>query len=68
MRTVMPSSEMFFVSIEMIRKTDELLISAAKDSAFLEAALRYPQDVFVASEVLRFMPSILAPYIHYQPN
>ncbi len=63
----MPSLEMFFVSVEMIRKTNEQLILIAEDSAFLEAALRYPEDVFVASEALRFTPSILAPYFTTSP-
>ena len=37
------------------------LRNIANDSEFLAAAQRYPQDVFVTGEVLRFTPSALAP-------
>ncbi|KAI9836330.1 MAG: ADP-ribosylation factor protein 3, partial [Sclerophora amabilis] len=33
------------------------------NSEFMQAALRYPQDVFVAGEALRFTPAFLAPTV-----
>lgn len=66
-QTITPSLDVILVSIETTRKRNVLLISVAQDPVFLEAAL-YPQDVFIASEALRFMPSILAPYLHAQPD
>jgi cytochrome P450 len=33
----------------------------SSDHGFLEAAMQYPDDVFYTSEVLRFLPSFLAP-------
>ncbi|KAM0802496.1 cytochrome P450 [Usnea florida] len=37
----------------------------ANDSEFLAAAQRYPQDVFITGEILRFTPSALAPTIAF---
>ncbi|KAL8715303.1 MAG: hypothetical protein Q9225_006427 [Loekoesia sp. 1 TL-2023] len=34
----------------------------AQDSEFTKAALQYPQDVFVAGEVIRSLPQFLASY------
>ena len=40
----------------------------ANNSDFLAAAQRYPQDVFITGEVLRFTPSALAPLgAFYEP-
>lgn len=36
------------------------LIEVAEDKDFLEAALQYPRDVFIAAEVLRCIPTALA--------
>ena len=47
---------------------DKPLIPIAEDEEFLKAALRYPQDVFVASEILRFIPTVLAGYVYFRPN
>ncbi|KAF2014263.1 cytochrome P450 [Aaosphaeria arxii CBS 175.79] len=35
----------------------------SRDSEFIKAAVQYPQDVFIASEVLRCTPSFLAPLV-----
>ncbi|KAL8704583.1 MAG: hypothetical protein Q9201_002275 [Fulgogasparrea decipioides] len=40
-------------------------VGLSRDPLFLEAALRYPQDVFVASEALRFVPTFMASYVLY---
>ncbi|KAL9608973.1 MAG: hypothetical protein Q9167_006224 [Letrouitia subvulpina] len=59
-----------FVKIQAFKMAKNIIVKAnssaffgthlANDSAFLDAALRYPEDVVVASEALRFVPSILA--------
>jgi hypothetical protein len=42
------------------RRRSSGLTSVAEDDAFLQAALQYPRDVFIASEVIRCVPSALA--------
>lgn len=37
------------------------LPTVAQDQSFLEAAIQYPQDVFIAAEALRCVPSMFAP-------
>lgn len=38
----------------------------ATNQDFIDAALRFPEDVFLAAEVLRFMPAPIAPYVSIQ--
>lgn len=36
---------------------------AAQTQEFVEAALAFPEDVFLAAEILRVMPGVIAPYV-----
>lgn len=61
-RTVTLSSEPIRVGVPVTSIELTLQVSTAADQDFLDAALRYPNDVFVASETLRFSPPMLARY------
>lgn len=39
------------------------LTLVARNQKFVEAALAFPEDVFLAAEILRIMPGVIAPYV-----
>ncbi|KAI9879025.1 MAG: hypothetical protein M1830_009824 [Pleopsidium flavum] len=51
------------VSINQIHEQAEMTVTSANDPKYLEAALQYPQDVFITGEALRLTPAILAPLV-----
>jgi cytochrome P450 len=54
----------FAMAKNVIRTTNSSVFFGdhlSKDPKFLEAAMQYPDDLLFASEVLRFIPTILAP-------
>ncbi|KAF4633490.1 hypothetical protein G7Y89_g4632 [Cudoniella acicularis] len=42
---------------------DQKAYCEAQNTPFLEAALRFPQDVIIAAELVRLMPNFLAPFV-----
>ena len=43
--------------------TAMIMMSIATDPKYLEAAMRYPYDAGIATEILRFTPAILLPFV-----
>ena len=43
--------------------SSSLTFTLANDPVFLDAALQYPEGIFMAAEALRYVPEFLAPYI-----
>ena len=41
----------------------QMMTSIATDPKYIEAAMRYPYDAGIATEVLRFTPAILLPFV-----
>ena len=48
-------------STSRLEGLDDLTFQKADDPVFLDAALEYPESVFMAAEALRYVPDFLAP-------
>ena len=40
-----------------------MLTFAAKNPGFVKVALEFPEEVFLAAEIIRMLPSCVAPYV-----
>ena len=69
-RIVAKTNSLFFFGDELCRLFGQVLCNdaelVAQNPDFTDAALRYPQDVFVAGEAVRSVPQVLASSVQPQ--